>query len=149
MQHSAQGDLAGFPVIALRATLIDGWYHETDSSMLTFEIAARAALREALQKVGPILLEPVVHIEISIPDVYVDRIIRDLMSRRGQIEKPQADTEPGVIRALVPAANLFGYANSLRSMSEGRANYVSRFDHYAAVPGPDDPRFRPAAALHA
>jgi elongation factor G len=128
------GVLAGFPVIDLKVTLIDGAYHEVDSSALAFEIASRAALREALQKAGPKLLEPIMKVEVVSPDEYLGGVIGDLNSRRGQVQGQEVRGNATVLNALVPLANMFGYVNTLRSMSQGRAQYSMQFAHYAQVP---------------
>ncbi|MGV6876760.1 elongation factor G [Pseudochelatococcus sp. B33] len=128
------GVLAGFPVVDLKIELIDGAYHEVDSSALAFEIAARAALREALQKGGSVLLEPVMKVEVVTPEDYTGSVIGDLNSRRGQIQGQDMRGNAVVIDAMVPLANMFGYVNTLRSMSQGRATYTMQFDHYEQVP---------------
>jgi elongation factor G len=128
------GVLAGFPVIDFKVALIDGAYHEVDSSALAFEIASRAALREGIQKAGPKLLEPIMKVEVVSPEEYLGGIIGDLTSRRGQVQGQEMRGNATVMSALVPLANMFGYVNTLRSMSQGRASYSMQFDHYAQVP---------------
>lgn len=128
------GVLAGFPVVDLSVQLVDGAYHEVDSSALAFEIAARAALREALQKGSSVLLEPIMKVEVVTPEDYTGSVIGDLNSRRGQIQGQDMRANAVVINAMVPLASMFGYVNSLRSMSQGRANYSMEFDHYEQVP---------------
>jgi elongation factor G len=128
------GVLAGFPVVDLKVQLIDGAFHEVDSSALAFEIASRAALREALQKGSPVLLEPVMKVEVVTPEDYTGSVIGDLNSRRGQIQGQDMRGNAVVINAMVPLANMFGYVNTLRSMSQGRATYTMQFDHYEQVP---------------
>jgi elongation factor G len=128
------GVLAGFPVIDLKATLIDGAYHEVDSSVLAFEIAARAAAREGIQKAGPKLLEPIMKVEVVTPEDYLGGIIGDLTSRRGQIQGQEMRGNATVLNATVPLANMFGYVNTLRSMSQGRAQFTMTFENYAQVP---------------
>jgi elongation factor G len=128
------GVLAGFPVVDLKVQLIDGAYHEVDSSALAFEIAARAALREALTEGRSVLLEPIMKVEVVTPEDYTGSVIGDLNSRRGQIQGQDMRGNAVVINAMVPLANMFGYVNNLRSMSQGRANYTMQFDHYAEVP---------------
>lgn len=128
------GVLAGFPVVDLKVTLIDGAYHEVDSSALAFEIAARAALREGLQKGNSVLLEPVMKVEVVTPEDYTGSVIGDLNSRRGQIQGQDMRGNAVVVNAMVPLANMFGYVNTLRSMSQGRANFTMQFDHYEQVP---------------
>jgi elongation factor G len=128
------GVIAGFPVVDLKVTLIDGAYHDVDSSALAFEIASRAALREALQKGGSVLLEPIMKVEAVTPEDYTGSVIGDLNSRRGQIQGQDMRGNANVIDAMVPLANMFGYVNTLRSMSQGRATFTMQFDHYEQVP---------------
>jgi elongation factor G len=128
------GVLAGFPVVDLKVTLIDGAYHDVDSSALAFEICARAALREALQKGSPVLLEPIMKVEVVTPEDYTGSVIGDLNSRRGQIQGQDMRGNANVINAMVPLANMFGYVSNLRSMSQGRATFTMQFDHYEQVP---------------
>ncbi|MSP80563.1 MAG: elongation factor G [Rhodospirillales bacterium] len=128
------GILAGFPVTDLKCTLYDGAYHDVDSSALAFEIAARAAFREGMQKSGPKLLEPVMRVEAVTPDEYMGDIIGDLNSRRGNITGMDQRGNARIVNAQVPLANMFGYVNTLRSMSKGRAQFTMHFDHYAEVP---------------
>jgi elongation factor G len=126
------GPLAGFPVI--EATLVDGAYHDVDSSALAFEIAARANFREAITRANPRLLEPMMRVEVVTPEDYMGDVIGDLNSRRGQISNMDSRGNARVIHAMVPLANMFGYVNNLRSMSQGRATYTMHFDHYEQVP---------------
>jgi elongation factor G len=128
------GVLAGFPVVDLKVRLIDGAYHDVDSSALAFEICARAALREALQKGSPVLLEPIMKVEVVTPEDYTGTVIGDLNSRRGQIHGQDMRGNANVINAMVPLANMFGYVSNLRSMSQGRATFTMQFDHYEQVP---------------
>lgn len=128
------GVIAGFPVVDVKVELIDGAFHEVDSSALAFEIASRAALREGLQKGGSVLLEPVMKVEVVTPEDYTGSVIGDLNSRRGQIQGQDMRGNAVVINAMVPLANMFGYVNTLRGMSQGRANYTMQFDHYEQVP---------------
>jgi elongation factor G len=128
------GVLAGFPVVDLKTTLIDGDYHDVDSSALAFEIAGRAALREALREGAPVLLEPIMKVEVVTPEDYTGAVIGDLNSRRGQIQGQDMRGNANVVNAMVPLANMFGYVNNLRSMSQGRATFTMQFDHYAEVP---------------
>ncbi len=128
------GVLAGFPLIDFKARLIDGASHDVDSSVLAFEIAARAAFREGIAKAGPVLMEPVMRVEVVTPDEYMGDIIGDLNSRRGNVTGMDARGNAQVINAMVPLANMFGYVNTLRSMSQGRAQYTMHFDHYEKVP---------------
>lgn len=128
------GILAGFPVIDFKATLTDGAYHDVDSSVLAFEIAARAAFRQAATKCDAKLLEPIMKVEVITPDDYMGEIIGDLNGRRGQIQGSEARGPVTVINAMVPLANMFGYVNTLRSQSQGRATFSMQFDHYERVP---------------
>jgi elongation factor G len=128
------GVLAGFPVVDLKVSLIDGAYHDVDSSALAFEIAARAALREALQEGKSVLLEPIMKVEVVTPEDYTGSVIGDLNSRRGQIQGQDMRGNANVITAMVPLANMFSYVNNLRSMSQGRATFTMQFDHYEQVP---------------
>jgi elongation factor G len=128
------GVLAGFPVVDVQVTLIDGRYHEVDSSALAFEIASRAALREALQEGKSVLLEPIMKVEVVTPEDYTGSVIGDLNSRRGQIQGQDMRGNANVINAMVPLMNMFGYVNNLRSMSQGRATFTMQFDHYAELP---------------
>jgi len=128
------GILAGFPVIDFKATLTDGNSHDVDSSVMAFEIAGRAAFREAAEKAKAKLLEPVMKVEVVTPEDYMGDVIGDLNSRRGQIGSTEPRGNATVITAMVPLANMFGYVNNLRSMSQGRAQYSMVFDHYEQVP---------------
>src|SRR5271165_2865565 len=128
------GVLAGFPVVDLKVELIDGAYHDVDSSALAFEIAARAALREALREGAPVLLEPIMKVEVVTPEEYTGSVIGDLNSRRGQIQGQDMRGNANVVNAMVPLANMFGYVSNLRSMSQGRATFTMQFDHYEQVP---------------
>ena len=128
------GVLAGFPVIDLKVQLTDGKYHEVDSSALAFEIAARAAFKEGAVKAAPRLMEPMMRVEVVTPDDYVGDVIGDLQSRRGQLTGMDQRGNARVVNAMVPLANMFGYVNTLRSMSQGRAQYTMHFDHYEQVP---------------
>jgi elongation factor G len=128
------GVLAGFPVVDVKATLMDGGFHDVDSSVLAFEIAARAAFREALQKGGSVLLEPIMKVEVTTPEDYTGSVMGDLLGRRGQVQGQDMRGNAVVINAMVPLANMFGYVNQLRSFSQGRANYTMQFDHYEQVP---------------
>jgi elongation factor G len=128
------GNIIGFPMVDVKVTLNDGAYHEVDSSAIAFEIAARSALREAISKAGPVLLEPIMKVEVVSPEDYLGSVIGDLNSRRGQIAGTTARGNAQVVNAMVPLANMFGYVNNLRSMSQGRAAYTMSFDHYSEVP---------------
>ena len=128
------GVLAGFPVVDVKATLIDGAYHDVDSSALAFEIASRAAFREGLQKGGAVLLEPIMKVEVVTPEEHTGFVMGDLLSRRGQVQGQDMRANAVVINAMVPLANMFGYVNQLRSGTQGRANFTMQFDHYEQVP---------------
>jgi elongation factor G len=145
------GVLAGFPVVDLKVTLVDGAYHEVYSSALAFEIAARMALRDALQKGGSVLIEPIMKVVVATPEDYTNSVTSDLNSRRGSILGQDMQGNANVINAMVPLANMFGYLNSLRALSQGRATFTMQFDHYAPVklPPEDDPPFPPAIGMRA
>ena len=128
------GPLAGFPVIDFKVALVDGAFHDVDSSVLAFEIAARAAMRDGLKKAGAKLLEPIMKVEVVTPEEYTGSVIGDLTSRRGMVQGQDSRGNANVINAFVPLANMFGYINNLRSMSSGRAVFSMQFDHYDAVP---------------
>jgi elongation factor G len=128
------GPLAGFPVVDLKVSLIDGKYHDVDSSALAFEICARQCLKEALLRAKPVLLEPIMKVECVTPEDYTGSVIGDLNSRRGQIMGQDMRGNANVINAMVPLMNMFGYVNNLRSMSQGRATFTMQFDHYAELP---------------
>jgi elongation factor G len=128
------GVIAGFPMTDLKATLYDGAYHDVDSSVMAFEIAGRASVREGLPQAGPRLLEPVMKVEVVTPEEYMGDIIGDLNSRRGNVNSMDQRGNARVINAMVPLANMFGYVNTLRSMSQGRAQFTMHFDHYEQVP---------------
>ena len=128
------GFLAGFPVIDFKCTLVDGAFHDVDSSVMAFEIAARAAFREAMPKASAVLLEPMMKVEVVTPEEYMGDIIGDLNSRRGQVSGMEQRGVNHVVNGMVPLANTFGYVNNLRSMSQGRASYTMTFDHYEQVP---------------
>ncbi len=128
------GPVAGFPVVDVKVQLIDGAYHEVDSSAIAFEIASRAAFREGLEKAGAVLLEPIMKVEVVTPEEYLGSVIGDLNSRRGQIAGTDTRGNAQIVNAMVPLANMFGYVNALRSFSQGRASYTMLFDHYEEVP---------------
>ena len=128
------GLLAGFPVIDFKARLIDGKYHDVDSNALTFDIAARAAFRELASRGAVKLLEPIMKVEVVTPEDYFGGVIGDLNSRRGQVQSTDTRGNAQIVTAMVPLANMFGYINTLRSMSQGRAQYTMQFDHYEQVP---------------
>ena len=133
-QAKETGVIAGFPVIDFKVELVDGASHDVDSSVLAFEIAARAAFREAMDKAAPRLLEPVMKVEVLTPEDYVGDIIGDLNSRRGQVGGMDQRGNARAIDAMVPLANMFCYINTLCSMIQGRAQYSMQFDHYEQVP---------------
>jgi elongation factor G len=128
------GVLAGFPVVDVKATLTDGAYHDVDSSVLAFELCARAASRRALREGHSVLLEPIMKVEVTTPEDYTGSVMGDLLGRRGQVQGQDMRGNAVIINAMVPLANMFGYVNQLRSMSQGRANYTMQFDHYEQVP---------------
>jgi elongation factor G len=135
LENSVQnGLLAGFPLIDLKATLTDGAYHDVDSSVLAFEIAARAAFRELKDKADPRLLEPIMKVEVVTPEEFTGSVIGDLNSRRGMIQGQDVRGNANVVNAMVPLANMFGYVNQLRGFTQGRASFTMQFDHYEEVP---------------
>lgn len=134
LQASEAGVIAGFPMIDYKITLFDGAFHDVDSSVLAFEIAARAAFREGVPKAAPRLLEPIMKVEVVTPEEYMGDIIGDLNSRRGQVSGMDQRGNARVVDAFVPLASMFGYINTLRSMSQGRAQFSMQFDHYEQVP---------------
>jgi elongation factor G len=137
------GVLAGFPVVDLKVTLIDGAYHDVDSSALAFEIASRAALKEALREAGPVLLEPIMRVEVLTPQEHAGAVIADLQTRRGKVQDQNTRGDSARIDAIVPLVALFGYRNNLRALSGGLATFEMRYSHYApvprALPGDDEP----------
>jgi elongation factor G len=128
------GVLAGYPLVGVKVTLLDGAYHEVDSSEMAFRIAGSMALKEAARKAGPVLLEPMMAVEVTTPEHYMGDVIGDLNARRGQIQQIQERSGSRVIKALVPLSEMFGYVGDLRSRTQGRANYTMKFDSYAEVP---------------
>ena len=133
-ETAATGSLIGFPIIDFEVLLYDGAYHDVDSSALAFEICARGAMREAAQKAGIKLLEPIMKVEVITPEEYLGDVIGDINSRRGQIQGTDTRGNAQAVTAMVPLANMFGYVNQLRSFTQGRANYSMFFDHYDEVP---------------
>ncbi len=131
---ASAGVIAGFPMIDFHIALVDGASHDVDSSALAFEIASRAALREAVLKAAPKLLEPLMRVEVVTPENYMGDVIGDLNARRGQIGGMEQRGNAHVINAMVPLATMFGYVNNLRSITQGRATYTMHFDHYEPVP---------------
>jgi elongation factor G len=148
-RHS--GLLAGFPVIDFKATLLDCRYHELDSNEFTFSIAARGAFGELAKKNVLTVAEPVMRVEIVTPDDFLGGVIGDLNVRRGRVQSVSQCEGTQTINALVPLANMFGYVNTLRAMSQGRAKYQMKFSHYEPVPASedDDPDFSPAIGMRA
>ena len=128
------GSLIGFPIIDFSVELVDGKYHDVDSSALAFEICARGCMREAAQKAGIKLLEPIMKVEVVTPEDYLGDVIGDLNSRRGQIQGTDSRGNAQTVEAIVPLANMFGYVNQLRSFTQGRAQYSMQFSHYDEVP---------------
>jgi elongation factor G len=128
------GVMVGFPLIDFKIELYDGAYHDVDSSAMAFEIAARAAMRELVEKASPKLLEPIMRVEVVTPEDYTGSVMGDLQGRRGQVTGTEKRGNAQVIQAMVPLGNMFSYVNTLRSMSQGRAQYTMHFDHYAQVP---------------
>lgn len=148
---ASAGPVIGFPMIHLAFTLLDGAYHDTDSSAEAFEIAARIGFREAVEKALPRVMEPIMRVEIIAPEGSLGEIISDLQRRRGQLQTLESNDGDSVMLWMVPLAGMFGYVNSLRAISDGYASYTMAFDHYEMVPdnaGPDD-RFPPAMAMRA
>jgi len=146
----SSGVVAGFPVVDVKVQLIDGKYHDIDSSTLAFEIATRACFREALQKGKSVLLEPIMKVEVITPTDCTPAIVDDLNLRRAQILSRETRGDTVVVTALVPLMNMFGYVNALRPKSMGRATFTMLFDHYApAGPNDDDPPFGPAIGMRA
>ncbi len=133
-ETAASGSLIGFPIIDFEISLYDGAYHDVDSSALAFEIAGRAAMREAAQKSGIKLLEPIMKVEVVTPEDFMGDVIGDMNSRRGQIQGTDSRGNAQVVEAMVPLANMFGYVNQLRSFTQGRAQYSMQFSHYEEVP---------------
>jgi elongation factor G len=133
-ETAATGSLVGFPIIDFEIVLYDGAYHDVDSSALAFEICARGAMREAAQKSGITLLEPVMKVEVVTPEDYLGDVIGDMNSRRGQIQGTDSRGNAQTVEAMVPLANMFGYVNALRSFTQGRAQYSMQFSHYDEVP---------------
>jgi elongation factor G len=128
------GELAGYPVVDVKVTLLDGSYHEVDSSEIAFKIAGSMAVKGALAKAGPVLLEPIMSVEVVLPEEFLGEVIGDLSSRRGKILGMEARSGSYVVSACAPLAEMFGYATDLRSMTQGRATYTMQFSHYAGVP---------------
>jgi elongation factor G len=128
------GVMAGFPVVDFKVTLIDGSYHEVDSSEMAFKIAGSMGFKEGCHKAGPVLLEPIMSVEVVVPEEYMGDVIGDLNSRRGRIMGMEGRSGAQVVSAMVPLAQMFGYATDVRSATQGRATYSMTFDHYEQVP---------------
>jgi elongation factor G len=128
------GVIAGYPVVDLHCKLYDGSYHEVDSSEIAFKIAASMALQEGVKKATPVIMEPMMKVEVTTPEDFMGDVIGDINSKRGRVDTMEDRSGAKVIRAFVPLAEMFGYATSLRSMTQGRAAYAMEFDHYAEVP---------------
>ena len=133
-EASQSGVLAGYEVMDFRATLVDGSYHEVDSSEMAFKIAGSMAFKEGMAKAGPVLLEPVMKIEVVIPEEYMGDVMGNLTARRGRIEGMEARGNGQVIRAMVPLSEMFGYATDLRSTTQGRGVFTMQFSHYEEAP---------------
>jgi elongation factor G len=128
------GILSGFPVVDVKVKLVDGSYHDVDSSEMAFKVAGSMAFKEGAKRAKPVLLEPVMAVEVVTPEEYMGDVIGNINSRRGQIEGMEPRGNAQVIRARVPLAEMFGYATDVRTMSQGRATYTMQFLHYAEVP---------------
>ena len=128
------GVLAGFPTVDFKYTLVDGKYHDVDSSALAFEIAAKACFREGMKKAGPIILEPIMDVEVTTPNDHVGDVVGDLNRRRGMIQSQESAGSTVMVRAHVPLKEMFGYISDLRSMTKGRASFTMQFHHYDPVP---------------
>jgi elongation factor G len=128
------GILAGFPVVDVKVTLIDGSYHDVDSSEMAFKIAGSMGFKEGCAKAGPVLLEPIMSVEVVVPEEHMGDVIGDLNSRRGRIMGMESRAGAQVVTAMVPLASMFGYATDLRSATQGRATYTMTFHHYEQVP---------------
>jgi len=129
-----KGVVAGYPLVDIKATVYDGSYHEVDSSEIAFKLAGSMAFVAAAQKANPVILEPIMKVEVTTPEQYMGDVIGDISSKRGQIQEMTDRGQSKVVRATVPLASMFGYATSLRSMSQGRASYAMEFSHYAECP---------------
>ena len=130
----ASGVMAGYPVVDVKVTLFDGSYHEVDSSEMAFKIAGSMAFKEAMQKAAPVLLEPIMRVEVTVPEEYMGDVIGDVSSRRGRIEGSEDVNGSKIIRSFVPLAEMFGYSTTLRSKTQGRGAYSMFFSTYEQVP---------------
>jgi elongation factor G len=128
------GIYAGYPMVDVKVTVFDGSYHEVDSSEMAFKIAASMAIKDAVEKASPAVLEPMMQVEVTMPEQFMGDVIGDLNSRRGHLEGSENRGTTTVVRAAVPLAQMFGYATDLRSMTQGRASYSMELSHYAEVP---------------
>ena len=128
------GVIAGFPMIDIKVTMVDGSYHDVDSSEMAFKIAGSMAFKDAVKKCSPVLLEPMMKVEVEVPEDFLGSIIGDLSSRRGQVEGQAIDDGTSKVSAKVPLAEMFGYATELRSMTQGRGIFSMEFSHYEDVP---------------
>ena len=128
------GIVAGYPVIDLKATMVDGSFHDVDSSEMAFKIAGSMAIKEAVMKASPVLLEPMMKVEVEVPEDYIGNVIGDLNSRRGQIEGQETDQGIAKVSVKVPLAEMFGYATDIRSKTQGRGIFTMEFSHYEEVP---------------
>ena len=129
-----KGMVAGYPVIDIKATLFDGSYHDVDSSEMAYKIAASMALKEAGKKCKPVILEPIMNVEVTAPNEYLGSVMGDVSSRRGQITDQEERGNAIIVRAMIPLSEMFGYVTDLRSFTQGRGNYSMKFDHYSEVP---------------
>jgi elongation factor G len=132
----AGGVVAGYPVVDVRVTLLDGSYHEVDSSEMAFKIAGSMGVRRAAEKAKPVLLEPVMNVEVVVPEEYMGEVIGDLNSRRGRIEGMELRGTSQIIKSMVPLAQMFGYATDMRSLTQGRGSFTMHFGRYEEAPGP-------------
>ena len=130
-----RGIQAGYPVVDIKVTVTDGSYHEVDSSEMAFKMAGSMAFQAACKKANPVIMEPIMKVEVVTPEQFMGDCIGDLNSKRGQIQEMTDRSQMKVVKAMVPLASMFGYVTSLRSMSQGRASSSMEFDHYADVPG--------------
>ncbi len=128
------GVVAGYPVVDVKATLYDGSYHDVDSSEMAFKIAGSMAFKEAAKKANPVLLEPIMKVEVEVPEEYMGDVIGDINRRRGQVSSMEDRAGNKIVTAMVPLAEMFGYSTDLRSFTQGRGTYSMEFDHYEEVP---------------
>jgi elongation factor G len=133
-EATESGVLAGYPIVDVKVSLLDGSYHDVDSSEIAFKIAGSMAFKEAMRKASPVLLEPIMDVEVVVPEVFMGEVIGDISSRRGKVLKMDSRPAAQVIAARIPLAEMFGYATDLRSMTQGRATYTMQVSHYEPVP---------------